>query len=389
MTAAVQLRPETTPDVEIQPVSSTADREAFLRFPMRLYQDDPNFVPPILAERRDFLDPKRNPFFQHASVQLFLARRGGDVVGRIAAVDDPNWNKFHNSQTGFFGMFDAIDDAGVAAALFDIAAQWVARRGLKTFLGPVNLSTNSDCGLLVEGFDTPPSMMMPYNFPYYTRLFEASGFRKARDLWSYEISSSIAPPEQVVRVADRLRATPGVTVRQLRLKELPEETRRIKSIYHAMLEQTWGFVPLSDDEFDLIAARLKPLVQMCPDLCLIAEVHGEPVAFALTLPDSNVALKAAGGQLTRFGLPVGLARMWWASRKIDRLRMLMLGIKPGYRRRGIDALLAIETLRTARAHGYSGAELGWTTEDNELMNRAIERMGARRYKTYRMYERSL
>jgi hypothetical protein len=254
-------------------------------------------------------------------------------------------------------------------------------------LGPVNLSTNHDCGLLVEGFDYPPAMMMPYNFPYYQRLLETDGFKKAKDLWSYELSTSVAPPERVVRIAQKAREEDGVQVRPLRMNELPEEIRRIKSVYNAMLDRIWGWVPMSDEEFDRIAARLRPLVKVRPELCLIAEVGDEPVAFSLTFPDSNMAVKAARGQLTTFGLPLGLLRMAWAARQIDRLRVLIFGVKPGYQRRGIDAALYMETMRAARKLGFVGGELGWTTEDNDLMNRAIEGMGARRYKTYRLYER--
>jgi hypothetical protein len=223
-------------------------------------------------------------------------------VGRIAAINDPSWNQFHNTDNGFFGMFDAIDDVTVASALFDASGQWIKRRGFKQMMGPVNLSTNHDCGLLVEGFDYTPAMMMPYNFRYYAKLFDASGFSKAKDLWSYELSTSVAPPEKVVRVAEKLRDQDGIKVRPLNMKDLSEETRRIKSIYNAMLDRIWGFVPMTDEEFDVIAARLRPLIQVRPELCLIAEVNDEPVAFSLTLPDSNLAIKEAKGRLTQFGL---------------------------------------------------------------------------------------
>ncbi|MFZ5470475.1 MAG: N-acetyltransferase [Myxococcota bacterium] len=376
-------------DVVVEPVRTGRDRDAFVQFQLDLLSSDPQYVPPIIAERRDFLDRGKNPFLARVELELFLARRAGQVVGRIAAVNDPLYNQFHNTETGFVGMFDAVDDPGVAAALFDAAAEWVKRRGMKQLLGPVNLSFNHDVGVLVEGFTHAPAMMMPYNPPYYDRLFTANGFRKAKDLYAYELSTSVAPPEKVVRVAEKVREQDGVRVRPLDMKNLPEEIRRIKSIYNAMLERSWGFVPMTEEEFDAIAARLRPLVQIRPELCLIAEVKGEPVAFSLTLPDSNIALKAANGRLTQFGFPVGLARMLWAARSIDRLRVLLLGIKPGFRKRGIDALLYLDTMRAARELGYSGGELGWTAEDAELINRAIESMGARRYKTYRLYERAL
>lgn len=376
-------------DVEVRHLRTISDRDAFVRFQVDHYRDDALFVPPILAERRDFVDPAKNPFLKHASLELFLARRDDKVVGRIAAIDDPHYNQFHNTEVGFFGMFECVDDPGVAAALFDAAARWVKSRGMKSMLGPVNLSTNHDCGLLLEGFNEPPAMMMPYNPRYYPPLFEATGFKKAKDLYTYELSTSIAPPEKVLRAAERVREEEGVRVRPLNFAQLHTERRVIKKIYNEMLERQWGFVPMSDEEFDFIAERLRPLVQLRSELCFIAEVKGEPVAFSLTLPDANLGLKAAGGYLTKFGLPIGLAKLAWATRSNDRLRVLMLGIKPGFQKRGIDAVLYTETLRKAREYGYVGGELGWTTEDNHLINRAIESMGARRYKTYRIYERKV
>ncbi len=360
-----------------------------MRFQQALYSSDPNYVPPIAAERRDFLDRRHNPFFAHASAELFLARRNGEVVGRIAAVDDTAYNQFHNTQHGFFGMFDCIHDASVAAHLLDAASTWVRARGMTALMGPMNLSTNHDCGLLVEGFESPPCMMMSYNARYYAGLLEGYGLRKAKDLWHYELSTMTAPPEKVVRVAERAREQEDVTVRGVNLRDLSGEIRRLKTIYNAMLQRNWGFVPMSDEEFDYIARRLKPLVQLRPELCRIAEVRGEPVAFALTLPDANAALKAADGQLTTWGLPIGIARIALAAQRVNRLRVLLFGITPGYRKRGLDALLYLDTLRLARERGFVAAELGWVTEDNALMNRALEAMGARRFKTYRIFEKRL
>lgn len=376
-------------ELSIQPVRTPAEKEAFIRFQIDLYRDEPNFVPPIVAERRDFLDPSKNPFLEKAELELFLARRHGQVVGRIAAVNDPAYNQFHNTEYVFFGMFDALNDPEIAKGLFDAVSEWGRARKMKALFGPVNLSTNHDCGLLIEGFDFPPAMMMPYNHRYYGKLFEANGMKKLKDLYSYELSTSVAPPERVVRVAEKIKAD-GVRVRPLNMKQLSEERRRIKSIYNAMLDRSdIAFVPMTEEEFEVVANRLLPLVQIRPELCLIAEVKDEPVAFSLTLPDANIAIKTANGSLTRFGLPLGALKIAWAARNIDRLRVLLLGIKPGYRRRGIDALLFLETMKAARELGYTGGEIGWTTEDNDLINRAIESMGARRYKTYRLFTRAL
>jgi len=375
-------------DLRIERVQSARERDVFIHLQLELYRDDPNYVPPIIAERRDFLDARKNPFLAHAEMELFLAWRGRKAVGRIAAINDIHFNQFHNTEVGFFGMFECVDEEEVAAALLTSAAEWVRSKGMKKLVGPVNPSTNHDCGLLVEGFDYPPSMMMPYNFRYYPRLMEAWGLKKAKDLWAFEMSSSIAPPEKVVRAAEKAQRE-GARVRPLNAARLSDEQRRIKRIYDGMLERNWGFVPMSDDEFEFISARLRPLVMLRPELSLIVEVDDEPVAFSLTVPEGNVGLKAAGGHLTTFGLPVGLAKMAWAVQRSDRLRVLMVGVLPGYRRRGVDALLYLETVKLAREFGYASGEVGWTLEDNHLINRAIESMGGRRYKTYRFYVRAV
>ncbi len=378
-------------DVEIVTVRTTAERDLFVRFGEVIYREDPLWIPPIFVERKDFLDPKKNPFLRdgHARVELFLARHGGEVVGRIAAIDNPRYNGFHNTQVGFFGMFESVEDPKVAHALFEAAAAWVKGQGHKAMLGPVNLSTNHECGLLVEGFEYQPSMMMPYNPRYYAGLYEGCGFKKAKDLLAWELSTAVPPPDRLLKAAARAANEEGVTLRPLSLDHFGRDLGAIKAIYSEMLERNWGWVPMSEEEFDFLAQRFRPLTLLRSELCFIAEVKGEPVAFSITLPDANVGLKAAGGRLSSWGLPIGLAKLAWKTRANDRLRVLMVGIKPGFQKRGVDAALFTETLRVARQLGYSGGELGWTLEDDEGMNRSIESLGARRYKTYRIYERKL
>jgi GNAT superfamily N-acetyltransferase len=274
----------------------------------------------------------------------------------------------------------------VARSLFDAAAAWNRSRGFAQMMGPVNFSTNYECSVLVEGFDAPPVVMMAYNPRYYPKLYQACGFEKAKDLWAYELSSSVNAPEKVVRIAEKIRQREGVIVRPINLKDFETEVRRIKEIYNSAWERNWGFVPVTDQEFDHIARELRPVV--VPELILLAEIKGEPVAFAMTIPDANFALKVAQGRLTHFGVPTGLVRLLLASRKIRRLRLVTLGIKEGFRKRGLDAILYLDTLKTARALGYTGGEISWTLEDNDLVNRAIESMGGRRYKTYRLYQRT-
>ncbi|MCY1033086.1 N-acetyltransferase [Corallococcus sp. BB11-1] len=372
-------------DVQVTPVRGASDRTAFIRLPYALYRDDPNWVPPLEMERKDFLDPKKNPFFDYAEVELFLARRGSEVVGRVAAIKNPRHMEVHGTKEGFFGLFECVNDAGVARGLLDAASAWLKARGIDRLLGPANFSSNQDWGLLVEGFDTPPALMMPYNPTYYLGLLETCGFTKAKDLWAYELSSSAEPPEKVARIAEKIRQREGVTVRPVNLKDFPAEVARIKEVYNSAWEKNWGFIPFTEREFDHMAKEMKTIVR--PELVLIAEVKGEPVAFSMTLPDANPAFKAANGRLTTFGLPIGLVKLVLASRSLKRLRLLTLGIKEGYRRRGLDAILYLDTLRTAKALGYTGGEISWTLEDNHLVNRAIESMGGQRSKTYRVFQR--
>ncbi|HEX9507576.1 MAG TPA: N-acetyltransferase [Myxococcales bacterium] len=378
--------PEQPLDVTVAPLQSGEDLDAFIRFPYSLYRNDPNWVPPLLMERKDFLNPKKNPWFEFGRVELFLARRRGEVIGRIAAVNDPHYNEFHGTKLGFFGMFECVDDPGAARGLFEAASSWNRARGFEQMMGPVNFSTNYECAVLVEGFDAPPCVMMAYNPRYYPALYEACGFNKAKDLWAWDLSAASTPPEKVVRIAEKLRSHHGVVVRPVNVKDFAGEVRRVKEIFNSAWEKNWGFVPLTDAEFDHIAKEMKPLI--VPDLMLIAEVKGEPVAFSLTLPDANAALKVANGRLTQLGLPIGLVKLMLAARKIKRLRLITLGIREGFRRRGIDAILYLDTLKNAHRLGYHGGEISWTLEDNHLVNRAIESMGGRKYKVYRLYERA-
>lgn len=375
--------------MEIVTCTTAADRERFIRFQADLYRDEPHYVLPIVSERKAFLDPSRNPFFAHAEAQLFLALRGGQVVGRIAAVHDRRYNDFHRSTVGFFGMFESVDDPAVASALLETARGWLRPRGLTELVGPVNLSFNHDCGVLVEGFDDPPALWMPYNFPYYARLLEAAGLTKAKDLWSYRLPVIVSPPEKLIRVAERLRKQDRIRVRPLRIRSLKRELQRIKTVYNAMMEPRWEINPMTEAEWDFITGRLWPLAFFRPELCFIAEVGDEPVAFSLTFPDFNQALKAAGGALVRRGVPAGLLRMLWAAQRMDRLRILMIAVKPGYRHRGIDAALGLHTMRSARRMGFKRWDLGWASEDNDAVIHSIESFGAQRYKVYRLYRQPL
>ncbi|OJT24415.1 N-acetyltransferase [Archangium sp. Cb G35] len=393
MAAAAEMQntdskqPPLPSDVEVTPVRSPADRTAFIRLTYSIYKGDPNFVPHLEMERRDFMDPKKHPFFEFGEVEFFLARRAGKAVGRIAAVSNPRYNEFQGTNVGFFGLFECVNDAGVARALLEKAAEWLRAKGFTSVIGPMSYSTNGEVGLLIEGFNTPPAIMTTYNPPWYAALIEANGFTKAKDLYAWELSSSTPPPEKVARIAEKIRQREGVTVRPVNLKEFDAEVARVKTMYNAAWEKNWGFVPMTEHEFDHLARELKQMVR--PELVLVAEVKGEPVGFALTIPDANEAIKAANGRLTTFGLPIGLAKLLLATRRIRRLRLVLLGTVEGYRRRGLDAILYLDTLNKARELGYEGGEISWTLEDNHLVNRAIESMGGKQSKRYRVYEKPL
>lgn len=374
--------------VEIVRVASKADRETFIRFQWKVYGTDSAWVPPLLMERRDFLNPKKNPFFQHADVELFLAKKDGRVVGRIAAVEDRNYNKFQDTKQAYWGMFEAFDDRSsggeVTRALFEQVKAFARARGLTSMLGPMNLSTNGDCGLLLDAFDLPPFVLMTYNPAYYVDLVETvAGQKKAKDLIAWKIDVTKPVPERVAKLAEKFRKREGLVVRPIDLKNLEAEVERLKRIYNDAWETNWGFVPMTDAEFHHMAKDMKQIA--VPELVLIAEIAGDPVAFALTLPDINRALAKVNGRL----FPTGFIKLLWHMRKVRACRLTGLGIRKGFRKRGIDAVLYCDTQRNAQQLGYVDGEVSWTLEDNDLINRPIEMMGATRYKTYRIYEGSV
>lgn len=369
--------------VMVTRVSTAADKKDFINFQYEVYRNQPNFVPPLLMDREAFLNEKKNPWFEFGKVELFLARRGGKLVGRIAALEDPRYNEFHNVKYGWFGLFECIDDAEVAKALLTEAEKWVKGRGLNEILGPANFSSNNEWGFLVNGFDKEPVLMMPYNPEYYLKLIEQAGYGKAKDLWAWEVDLTKPVPEKIARVAEKVRGREGITVRQANMKDWDNEVRRIKDIYNDAWEKNWGFVPMTDKEFDHLAKDLKMI--LIPEMTLIAEVKGEAVAFAITLPDANQAIKKANGRL----FPFGLVKMLLAMKKIRFGRLAILGIKAGYRKRGLDAILMCDTFNNGRKLGWYGGEIGWTLEDNDMVNRAIELFGAKKYKTYRVYSKLL
>ena len=369
-----------SPEVDVTPVRSPTDLKAFINLLWTIYRNDSHWVPPLRSDLKKRLDKSRYPFFDHAEAEFLIARREGRVVGRIAAIKNDAHINFHEEQVGFFGFFESIEDPEVAAALFSHAAQWLQSHKLKVMRGPVNYSTNDDCGLLVEGFDSPPAILMSYNPPYYPNLIEGFGFEKAKDLLAYEITDEVQVPERLERTVQWIKKRKKITIRPLVKKQIHQEIQRVKEIYNSAWEKNWGFIPMTDREIDYMAEELIQIID--PDLLLFAEIEEEPVAFILALPDFYVALKHANGRL----FPFGLLKLLWHKRKIDTARVLTFGIKEKYRQQGIDALMYYEVYKIGVAKGYRRGEMSWILEDNILMNRAAENMGATLYKRYRIYD---
>jgi ribosomal protein S18 acetylase RimI-like enzyme len=368
--------------VTIDAVSTAREKKQFIRLPWTIYAGDPHWVPPLLIERQDFLNPAKNPFFEHAAVRLFLARdAGGRIVGRIAAIDNRHHVARHGEKVGFFGLFECVDDQDTANALFDAAAGFLRDRGLEVMRGPENMSINDDVGLLIKGFDRPPFIMMPHNPPYYERLVDGYGFRKAMDLLAYYGEHDDPnPPERLQRGVAALRKRYAYTIRTVDMKRFPAEVELIKKIYNEAWEENWNAIPMTDHEFSHLAKDLKLVLD--PEMCLIAEVGGEIAGFLLALPDVNRALIKMNGRL----LPLGLPKLLWHKRRIDRIRVIALGILPRFRRMAISSALICETYKRGVARGYRAAELSWILETNAAMNNALINEGFIVHKTYRVYD---
>jgi GNAT superfamily N-acetyltransferase len=367
----------------VSPVEGRRALGEFIAFPYALHRGDACWTPPLRRDVAALLSRAKNPFFAHAEAAYFLARREGRVVGRIAAVHNRLHNEFHEDRVGFFGFFECREDAEAAGALFTSAEAWLRGRGLDTMRGPASFSTNEECGLLVDGFDTPATLMMPHNPRYYVDLVEGAGFAPAKDLLVYQRMAT-ALPERLLEGARLLERRYGLAVRAIQMERFAAEVEAIKRIYNQAWERNWGFVPMTDAEIDHLAAQLRPVV--VPDLVLFAERAGETIGFAVALPDLNVALRRnPSGRL----FP-GLIKVLLASRHaIRRVRILLLGIVPAWRGKGVDALLYKAVWEHARAKGTLWGEAGWILEDNQAMRNGLTRMGFEVYKTYRLYDRPL
>jgi hypothetical protein len=366
----------------VRDIVSPKDRDCFIKFPWKIYRDDPKWAPPLILERRDFLNPKKNPFFEHAGVKLFMAEdEAGNALGRIAAVVNSNHIRTHQEKAGFFGLFECVNDPAVARLLFNAAAGFLGSSGMEIMRGPENLSVNDDLGLLIEGFDTPPMIMMPHNPPYYEQLFEQCGCTKAMDLFAYYTERwPQTVPERMARGVELARRRYKFVVRSLRMNDFDAELKKIHHIYTSAWEDNWGAVAMTDREFDHLAHDLKQVVD--PDLCLIAEVNGEAVGFSLALPDFNQVLIHLNGRL----FPLGLLKMLYFKRRINAVRVLTMGVIKQFRHMGIDNCFYYETHKRTFDKGIWRCEMSWVLENNLLMNRTLKNLGFSVSKRYRLYD---
>jgi GNAT superfamily N-acetyltransferase len=342
--------------------------------------------------RRDvalLLSRTKNPFFEHADAEYFLAERDGAVVGRITAIANRLHNEFQHDKVGFFGFFESVNEQAVADALLHAAAKWLRALGFDTMRGPVSFSTNDESGLLVDGFETPPVLMMPHNPRYYLPLLERAGFTTAKNLLVYQHGSSNGRspplPERLARASELITQRLGITLRPLRMKEFGAEVERVKELYNKAWERNWGFVPMTDHEIDHLAEQFKPVV--VPDLVPFVEKDGKVIGFALALPDLNTILRTnRSGRM----FPVILKLLWaLKTRRVHRCRITLLGVLPEYRGKGIDAVLYHWIWTRGGRLGYGWGEAGWILEDNVAMNAGLVKMGFQVYKTYRLFDRPL
>ena len=376
----------TTGAIQVKPVRTALDLRRFIELPYKLYRGDPHWIAPLRIAQKDILNTRRHPFYKTSDAEMFLAERDGRIVGRVMAIVNHAHNEFHNERAGFFGFFEVENDREATAALLDAARDWVRARGVEVIRGPVNPSTNYECGLLVEGFDLDPMVMMTYNPPYYAELLEACGMKKAMDLYAYDIAASyFNHSNKLQRVAERLRKKSNIKVRTVNMKDFKNEVGIIRRVYNDAWSRNWGFVPMSEEEFDHMAKDLKQIVD--PRVVLIAEQVTEdgktkPVGFLLAIPDINRALKKIHGRL----LPVGLLKLLWYSRKLGAIRVITMGGILEFQSLGIGSIFLDEIYRRAPAAGLGTGEMSWVLENNVMMNRAAELVGGRRSKTYRIYE---
>jgi hypothetical protein len=358
----------------------------FILFPWlsQIYKNNSCWVPPLISEDKKLLNPSIHPFHKYADVTLFMLYQNNKPVGRIAAIINYNHNKFHDEKTGFFGFFESINSSEVVRCLIDAASDYLKAKGMKVIRGPMNFSTNDTCGLLIEGFDSPPVFMMTYNPPYYSALLESAGLKKVKDLYAYCADQSIGEHlPRLERLSQKVLSDRSIKIRFLDKKNIFRDISIIKEVYNNAWSKNWGFVPMTEDEFDYLANDMGKIVDT--DFVLIAEIDGKPAGFSMALPDYNQIIKKVNGRL----LPFGIFHFIFGKSKIKTLRLLTMGVVHQYQKRGLDIVFYLETIKNGFKKGYQKAELSWILEDNIMMNRIMDSLGAKLYKKYRIYEKPI
>ncbi|MEJ0101827.1 MAG: hypothetical protein WDO19_04350 [Bacteroidota bacterium] len=358
----------------------------FIDFPHSLYKDDENYVPELFIAQRDILTPGKHPFHEHSEVKMFLVYENTRLRGRVAAILNNNHNQFNNAKDGFFGFFDCIDDSEIVSCLFDAAITWLKSKGASTIIGPVNPSTNDTCGILIDGFDSPPVAMMTYNKPYYSGLLESIGFSKKTDLLAYYLDSKTVYLRAVQLQETLLKrlSQKKIIIRRINMKDYDNEVINLRAVYNAAWDKNMGFVPMTDKEFKYLAKDLKMILD--PEFCLIAEQDSKIVGFALAIPDINQILKKIKrGRL----LPTGIFKLLFGRKKINQLRILALGVIEGYKKIGIEACFYAAIISKAKEKNIAGGEASWILEHNHLMNKGIQSINGHVYKKYRIYGKEI
>ncbi len=372
--------------LQLVKVTSSSQKKQFIDYPHELYKGDACYVPEISLAMSEHLSEKKNPFFKHSEAHLFLALDNDKIVGRVATILNNNYNSFHNCNVAFFGFFDCINDQKVANLLLDEAMSFAKSKGVTDVYGPTNFTTNDTSGLLIEGYDSPPVVQMTYNFPYYKTLVENYGFVKDMDLFAYWIPTATVSEKSILlseRITERL-ATKGISFRQVNMKKFKSEINGIREIYKSAWEKNWGFVPPTDEEFDFLAEGLKLIVD--DRFTCIVEHEGKMIGFAVALPDVNeIMINIKKGRI----IPFGILKLLFGKKKTEKVRVILLGVIPDFRKMGIEAIMYARLINNAKKYGKSGGEASWILENNEMMVKGAENMNGQKYKTYRIFKKTV
>jgi len=367
--------------ISIVRVESEEQLKQFIEYPYKLYEKDKYWVPPLKRDVHHLFDKSGNPFWNHSERELYLVFRNKHLVGRVAGIVDRNFIEFWKENTGYFGFFECEEDVEAARALFDAVRKFLREKGMDKFIGPMNPSTNDECGFLLEGYFSSPVIMMTYTPEYYHELAKASGLVKAKDLYAYYVNTDDAPLEYLERICTIVRRrVHDIKIRCVNMKDFANEVKKIQEVYNDAWSPNWGFVPMTDAEFKEIANNLKSLI--VPELVFIIELNNVPAAVSLTVPNYNEILKKVKGKLG----PIGLLKFLYYKNKIKEVRLVIMGVRRQFQKMGLESLLYMESFKVGKRLGYQGGELSWTLEDNHEVNNGIKKMGGKLYKKWRMYQ---